>query len=269
VTEPFEPAVRGCAWSVLAVELGSGATLYSSDADRVQPVASIGKLMLLATVAAMATEGRLDLRAPLARDDVAPVADSGLWQHLSVAELPIGDLAVLTGALSDNLATNVLLRFVGLDAVERQRTALGLEGPRLLDQVRDVRTAGDPETLSTASARQLVEFFVRLSNGALVGDAGDALLRSWLAPCYDHSMVSSAFLLDPLAHAESTAAPSLWSKTGADALVRGEAGVVSSEGRSVAFAVLADWSVDGSDLHVPVLEAMRAFGAWLAGELEG
>ena len=50
------------------------------------------------------------------------VGGSGLWQHLQVPALPIADLAALVGATNDNLATNVLLRRVGLDGV-RSATA--------------------------------------------------------------------------------------------------------------------------------------------------
>ena len=43
-----------------------------------------------------------------------PSGDSGIWQHLQAPSLPVADLATLVGATSDNLATNVLLRQVGL-----------------------------------------------------------------------------------------------------------------------------------------------------------
>jgi beta-lactamase class A len=49
---------------------------------------------------------------PLARTAEDPVVDSGLWQHLAAEALSAGDLAVLVGAVSDNLATNTLLRHV-------------------------------------------------------------------------------------------------------------------------------------------------------------
>jgi beta-lactamase class A len=42
------------------------------------------------------------------------VEDSGLWYLLDQRDLSVHDLCVLVGAVSDNLATNALVRLVGL-----------------------------------------------------------------------------------------------------------------------------------------------------------
>ena len=151
------------------------------------PAASVGKVLLLIEVART-----LDLAEPLTRTREDAVADSGLWQHLAVDTLPAGDLAALVGAVSDNLATNVLLRRVGLDAVRRTAGELGLEHTALHDRVRDARTAAHPPALSTATASELSLLFTRL----------DERVLGWLALDADLSMVAGGLGLDPLAHVE-------------------------------------------------------------------
>ena len=81
--------------------------------------ASVGKVFLLVEVADRLERGVLDPQQPLRRDRVAPVADSGLWQHLASRRRSRSrDVACLVGAVSDNWATNVLLDLVGLAAVQ-------------------------------------------------------------------------------------------------------------------------------------------------------
>ncbi len=159
-------------------------------ADEVFSIASVGKLLLLAEVAAQLDNGLLDGAELLDRTGRAPVADSGLWQHLRMSTLPIEDLAVLVASVSDNLATNVLLRRVGLDAVAARAVALGMTATALHDEVRDLRTADDPPRLASGSPAELSLLMTRLPRRAL----------DWLATGVDLSMVASAFGLDPLAH---------------------------------------------------------------------
>ena len=186
----------------------------------------------------------------LRRRDEDRVADSGLWQHLTTGALPIEDLAVLVAAHSDNLATNVLLREVGLDAVEQRAERLGLKVTRLHDRVRDVRGPEDPPRLSTGSARELVT----------LAETIDGRVAEWLATNSDLSMVPGDLGLDPLVHTR----PELWNKTGTDAGVRADVGVL--RGR-VAYAVIANWDPAEGDRAGDVLAAMRRLGTGLAAAL--
>jgi beta-lactamase class A len=220
----------------------------SGDPDAVLPAASMGKVLLLVTVAA----GGVPLDRPLARTREDAVADSGLWRHLAVDALPAGDLAVLVGAVSDNLATNVLLRAVGLDAVRATGAALGLRATGLHDRVRDHRGPEHQPALSTASAAELSRLFADLAAGRVVSPEVSARVLGWLALNTDLSMVASAFGLDPLAHAV------VRNKTGTDEGVRADAGVVEGPGGAFAYAALAAW--DGGDHVDAVLAAMRALG---------
>ncbi|WP_328528707.1 class A beta-lactamase-related serine hydrolase [Nocardioides sp. NBC_00368] len=246
-------------WSILAVDTGSGKTLVESEPDRLLPTASVGKIFLLHHLAELLDEdpslGQLMLR----KDGTVPVADSGLWQHLDAPALTLSDCARLVGAVSDNLATNVLLDHVGLARVQAVASRLAPGGSMLNDWVRDVRTPDHPPMLSIGCAADWVSYF-RTPHPTVL---------SWLAPSVDLSMVSSAFGLDPLAHTEplrSDLADGLqvWSKTGSDDGVRAEVGLLDVGERQAAYAVICRFEGD----VVPVLGQMRAYGTLLLDALQ-
>ena len=79
-------------------------------------------------------------------------------------------------------------------------------------------------------------------------------MLGWLAHGADLSLVASALGLDPLARG----AGGLRHKTGADAGVRVDAGLLSGRCGGVAYAVLARWPE--GDRLAAVLAAMRAVG---------
>ena len=122
-------------YTLLAVD-GTGRVLArTGDVDRVRPVASVGKLLLLGHVATLLDRGALDPAEQLARESTEFVADSGLWQHLDAPSLSVLDCCRLVAAVSDNLATNVLFTRVGVDAVRAYTDALGVAPYELLDLI--------------------------------------------------------------------------------------------------------------------------------------
>jgi beta-lactamase class A len=257
-------AVEGVAWSAAVADAATGRLLAVRHPDLVLPTASIGKLLLLHEAAARMLDGRLDPDERLARTPDDAVADSGLWQHLRLGAIPAEDAALLVASVSDNLATNVLLRRIGLDAVAEVPGRLGVPTVRLLDRVRDVRTPADPPRLSEGSALDLV----RLAGMLAADEAPEwSLLRHWLSTGVDLSMVASGLGLDPLAHVDGDRGLRVLNKTGTDAGVRADVGIVGLGRRVVAYAVLASWTPQQPDDPVrdDVLDVMRAVGRALRG----
>ncbi|GGU26184.1 serine hydrolase [Nocardioides albus] len=236
-------------WSILAVDTGSGETLVESAPELLLPTASVGKLFLLHHLAELLDGDPSLARQLLRKGTVDPVADSGLWQHLDVPALTVADCARLVGAVSDNLATNVLLDHVGLAPVQAVAERLAPGGSMLNDSVRDVRRPEDPPMLSVGCAADWVTYF-RTPHPTVL---------SWLAPSTDLSMVASAFGLDPLAHNEQDRDLQVWSKTGTDEGVRAEVGLLDVGGRRAAYAVICRFQGE----VVPVLAQMRAYGTLL------
>ncbi len=242
------------------VDVAGGAPLVDHDPKRLLRTASVGKIFVLVELAAAAARGDLDLRQPLHRSDTDPVLDSGLWHTMLSDTLPAGDLARLVGAVSDNWATNALIRLVGLDAVRERARRLAPGGSTLHDYVRDERLPGMPPTLSEGCAADWASICARLERSELVGAEEDAMVRDWLGSGVDYSMALSALSLDPLVHTDVTEETPVWNKTGTADGVRADVGVVRGSARTVAYAVLCAW--DPAQVPVAdILAAMRGVGA--------
>lgn len=206
-------------------------------ADEVLPVASVGKLLMLVSVAQAFVSGDLDPEEPLTLEEEDYSAGSGLLRKLSARRWPLADLARLTAAVSDNTATNALLRRVGLHRVSADAEALGLERTRILDRIREPRLPGHPATFAVGTARELATLV-----GAVAEDrAWGPVVLEWMAGCLDRSMVAAAIPHDPEDSAvrEVPVASGLWvaNKTGTDVGTRCDAGVVRGA-RQVGYAVL-------------------------------
>ncbi|NLF05273.1 MAG: serine hydrolase [Actinomycetales bacterium] len=254
-------------WSACVLDADSGAVLHDDDGHLVLPCASVGKLLVLLETARRLDDGSLDPGLQLERRDEDLVADSGVWQHLDVDALTVRDLCTLVGTMSDNLATNVLVRHLGLDAVTATAQRLGLGEVHLHDRVRDHRGPGDPPCLATASSRALAQLFARLHRGELLSPAASDSVLGWLSGGADLSMVAAAFDLDPLAHRpEDGPLGRLAHKTGTDLGVRADAGLVvgqlksEGQGSTVAYAAIARWEPTDHAGTGVALARMRALG---------
>lgn len=238
-------------WSVVVQDARSGAVLIEHHGGRVLHTASIGKLLLLAFAGNALLKDPAMARMPLDRRTVAPVADSGIWQHLAVDVLPMADVAKLIFVASDNLAANVLLEHFQLEPVRAFRAKLGLVHTDLLDVVRDVRGRSDPEALSRAPAAELSDFMACIVRDGIGGNDGvhpglARWLRDGLSLSMDLSMVPSPLGLDPLAHAGAGHAPGAASKTGSDVGVRADTGIISLATCDVAYAALCNYEPSGT-----------------------
>lgn len=253
-------AYGGAQVSANVVDLQSGLTLLSIDDRIVLPTASVGKVLLLVEVAARMTSRDFAGYGILDKTPMDAVGGAGLWQHLQAPALPVSDLAALVGATGDNLATNVLLRQVGLDAVRARTESLGLARTALLDLVRDNRGPDDAPQLSVGSTAELAWLFSALYRSQVVDNATSQRVLGWLALNSDLSMVASAFGLDPLSHRSIDHGIQLVNKTGTDAGVRSEVGILRGARAGVAYAATVQFSDSGLQTRLRVLDAMRTIG---------
>jgi beta-lactamase class A len=255
-----ELALAGVQVSARATDLATGAALFSVDDHVVMPTASIGKILLLVEVAARIEAQQESGLGILERTVQDAVGDSGIWQHLAAPALPLADLAALIGATSDNLATNVLLRRIGLDAVSARTEQLGLTRTALLDLVRDHRGPDDAPQLSVGSANELTWLLSSLARGEIVDAGTSGRVIGWLSLNSDLSMVGSAFGLDPLAHRNAQHGLMLVNKSGTDAGVRSEVGVLRGPRAGVTYAVSTYFDDTELATRLSVLDGMRTVG---------
>ena len=132
-------ALDGAVVSASASDLSTGEPLLAIDERVVLPAAHLGTVLLLIEVSARLTNNDGSGYGNLDKISQSRVGDSGIWQHLQASSLPISDLATLVGSSNDNLATNLLVQRVGLEAIRWRAETLGLTRTALLDIVRDVR----------------------------------------------------------------------------------------------------------------------------------
>lgn len=255
-----ELALDGVQVSARATDLATARLLLSVDDHVVMPAAGVGTVLLLIEVAARHRDPDLGGYTILDREPLDAVAGSGVWQHLQAPSLPVSDLAVLIGATGDNLATNVLLRSVGLGPVRQRAEDLGLARTALLDVVRDQRGPDDAPHLSVASAKELTGLFTALARGEVVDQAVSERVLGWLSLNTDLSMVAGAFGLDPLDHRGADHGLLLVNKTGTDVGVRSDAGVLRGPRAGVAYAVSLGFADNRLSTRLAVIDGMRAFG---------
>jgi len=253
-------AYEGAQVSANAVDLYSGETLLSIDDRIVLPTAGVGTVLLLIEVSARLSARHDSGFGIVEKPPVDLVAGAGLWQHMQAPALPVVDLAMLVGATGDNMATNQLLSRVGLDAVRARGDSLGLGRTALLDLARHERGPDDAPQLSVGSTAELSRLFGMIAREEAVDAATSQRVLGWLSLGGDLSMVASAFGLDPLSHRAPDHGTLLVNKTGADAGVRADAGVVRGRRSAVSYAVSIRFDDDTLARRLAVLDAMRSVG---------
>jgi beta-lactamase class A len=253
-------AYGGAQVSANVVDLQTGATLLSIDDRIVLPTAGIGKALLLIEVSARITEQDAGGYGILDKPPADVTGGDGLWQSLQAPALPVTDLAALVGATSDDLATNVLLRQVGLDSVRTRTESFGLARTALLDLVRERRGPDDAPQLSVGSTAELAWLFSALYRGNVVDYVTSQRVLGWLSLHSDLSMVASAFGLDPLSHRTIDHGIQVVNMTGTDVGVRSDVGLLRGPRTGVAYAVTVQFADSGLPARLRVLDAMRTIG---------
>lgn len=199
-------------------------------AEEAFPAASTIKVALLHELYRQAHDAppalRLAEAADLADADRAP--DSAILGHLSAAARPtLRDLALFTVVVSDNTATNALIRRVGMDRVNAGARALGLGQTRLQRKMMDTQAArAGRENLT--SPRDLALVFRALLDGTSLPPAARADLLALLK-------VPKEGFLGRLLPEDTPLA----SKPGVLPGVRADAGILWVQGRPLVVAVMA------------------------------
>jgi beta-lactamase class A len=141
---------------VFVRDVKTGATIEVRSGE-VFPTASSIKLAIVYELYRQAEEGQVDL-VEVTRPPLPRVGGGGVLEALGgQVSLTWRDLAALMMGWSDNEATNVLIRRVGRDAVNRRLDALGLPATRLRRSMMDLEAArhGDENVTTPAELARL------------------------------------------------------------------------------------------------------------------
>ncbi|HEX5497898.1 MAG TPA: serine hydrolase, partial [Thermomicrobiales bacterium] len=137
----------------VAARLIGGGRFWGRDADKLFPAASTIKVPILVALARAADAGRLgmDDRLRMQPQDIAGGTGVLAWMEPDL-QLRLRDFAYLMIAVSDNTATNVLLRAVGLDRVGQTIGELGMRQTGWTHYFPDrAPEPGEPYNYTTAS----------------------------------------------------------------------------------------------------------------------
>src|SRR6476646_11045710 len=149
-------------------DLTSGETFFIHG-DEIMPQASSIKIAVLANLYVQAQQGKLKLTDEyvVRQEDLVSGSDIMLGLTPGQTRLTLHDLATMMVAVSDNSATNVLIRRVGMDNVNSMLDSLGLHATRLRRQMMDLKAAGEGrENVSTP--REMMTLLETIYGGKLL-----------------------------------------------------------------------------------------------------
>lgn len=137
---------------------------FSVNADLIVPAASIIKLCILASVMQRIESKEVSFSDYLSIEEGDMFGDFDSQHHpLRANTYTIGDLCRLMIDLSDNLASNMLIRFIGMEQINKDiASVLGLKNTVLQRKFLDFKTqALGLENFTTASdATEMLMYFV-------------------------------------------------------------------------------------------------------------
>lgn len=220
-----------------ACDLRTGERAFLGACDHQLPTASVVKLPFHSALGILAEEGVLGFDEPVTvtRDDL--VFGSGILQHLTLPlTLSLADLAMLMVIVSDNVATNALIRRVGVSRVNETFHQMGLgDGIVLRRPIRDEHEEDD--LFGLARPEVLLEYLVGISEERWPGSGRtlDAAFRQ------QHRTLMARDL--PL-ETEGPTGLQVANKTGSDDGVRCDVGIVRGLGRDFAFVMMVADSAD-------------------------
>lgn len=194
-------------------------------ADEAFETASTIKAYILAALYLQAGRGRASLDETITYRPEHFVDGSGMLRALGVgAALKVRDAATMMIICSDNIATNMVIDYLGLDAINQCIRELGFAHTVLHNSLHFDRY----DKLGTTTPRDYAALFARLARGALVSPEASAEMLSIFRSQHYNAMLTADFppyYLD----CEETGDPELiWvaSKSGSMDACRNDGGIV-------------------------------------------
>jgi beta-lactamase class A len=217
-------------------DLTSGDTFFIHG-DEIMPQASSIKIAVLANLYLQAQQAKLKFTEEyvVRQEDLVSGSDIMLGLTPGQTRLTLRDLATMMVAVSDNSATNVLIRRVGMENVNSMLDNLGLHATRLRRQMMDLKAAGEGrENVSTP--REMMTLLETIYRGKLLNKETTADFIKMLSTHKESSLLQG--LPDDVAAAN---------KPGELETVRNDSGIVLLKGRPYILCVMTTYLKDERD----------------------
>ncbi|MGB2694044.1 MAG: serine hydrolase [Dehalococcoidia bacterium] len=165
-------------WTYALTDLTSGGHIGFAEED-VMPTASLIKVPVLVTLYQAVHDGRLSLDDRIRYEPEHDVQGSGVLMRLSHGvEMTVRDAAVLMIIISDNVATNMCIDLVGLDAINAQMRSYGLEQTSLFRRLGDRGGGLDARKMSVSTGREMARLLELIArHEAVSAEASEDILR--------------------------------------------------------------------------------------------
>lgn len=163
---------------VSILDLQTGRTV-DYQGDEIFPTASVIKLPILITLMQQCQRGTASLDDPLMLRRGDMMAGTGLLRYLTPgAVLPLRDWAFLMMHVSDNLATNVIIDYVGLANIQTWLRDTGYQTVQLFRKISFSDPPPEKRHLGTASPKELTQMMAAVFRRQLVSpEACDEMMR--------------------------------------------------------------------------------------------
>jgi beta-lactamase class A len=153
--------------------------------DRVMPTASTIKVLVLAELFRQVDAGLVDLEAVAGMVESDTRGGSGILKDLSPAlSLPLRDYATLMIALSDNVATAVLVRLLGRERVLQSAAEWGL-----LETSFGFVSGGDPGDYAASTPRDITRLMELIATDAIISPSACQQMRDILLTQQYHDQI--------------------------------------------------------------------------------
>lgn len=218
----------------LAVEDLTSGEKFFIHGDEIMPQASSIKITVLANLYLQAQQGKLKLTDEyiVRKEDLVDGSDIMLGLTPGVTRLTLRDLATMMVAVSDNSATNVLIRRVGMENVNAMLENMGLHATKLRRQMMDLKAAGEGrENISTP--REMMTLLETIYRGKLLNKEMTADFLKMLSTHKESSLLQG--LPDDVVAAN---------KPGELEAVRNDSGIVMVKNRPYILCVMTTYLKD-------------------------
>ncbi|MDR3281323.1 MAG: class A beta-lactamase-related serine hydrolase, partial [Synergistaceae bacterium] len=182
---------------VYADDMRGGVVEIEADAEF--ETASTIKSFILADLYSQTASGAKSMSDVLTNDAEYYVNGSGMLKSLEPGTpMSVKNLATLMIIVSDNIATNMLIDYLGMNHINATISGLGFKKTRLHRKIADGYSGeGHWPPLGTTTPREYGEFFAMLARGELVSPESsremisifkkqhyNSTLTNWLPPYY-------------------------------------------------------------------------------------
>jgi beta-lactamase class A len=176
-------------WTYALTDLVSGEHI-GHDEDALMAPASLIKVPILVALYRAVEDGRARLSDHIQYREDQKVLGSGVLVHMTPgAEMTVRDAATLMIIISDNVATNMMIDLVGLDAINGTMRGLGLQQTTIFQRLGDRAAGLDARKMSVSTAREMARLLELIArHEAVSDDASEDMLRIMRRQDYRHEL---------------------------------------------------------------------------------